>query len=257
MQWAEPKCVGEAPAKRSGHSLSVVGTNAYVFGGCDQKLPPGPTNDLFVLRFTSGDYEWERRKVEGTAPMARYRHTATVFDATKILIFGGFKSGSNRFNDVHVLDTVSLSWLQPIDDNCTATPRGNHIPVDAKTAKDVPSPRGSHSACLLGEKLYIFGGYGGFGYKRQDFNDTYALDIKSWKWEKIQTRGKPPPPRSGHSACIVNHRIFVYGGWNCHDQFNDLWVLDTNGEGKLIFWGAYYRLDACQVIPYRLVLRFH
>ena len=55
----------------------------------------------------------------------------------------------------------------------------------------------------------------------------YALDIDSWKWAKIQPKGKGPEKRSGHQACGVESSLYVFGGWNSTTQFADLHILDT------------------------------
>jgi dynein heavy chain, axonemal len=49
--------------------------------------------------------------------------------------------------------------------------------------------RGSHAAALVGRKVFIFGGYGGEGYARKDFNDLYALDVDTFDWEPIEVSG--------------------------------------------------------------------
>ena len=41
-------CV-QVPAKRSGHSFTVVESTGYLFGGVPQARPPGPTNEMFKL----------------------------------------------------------------------------------------------------------------------------------------------------------------------------------------------------------------
>lgn len=90
-----------------------------------------------------------------------------------------------------------------------------------------PHPRGAHAAVALGGSLLVFGGYGGPGYSRRDFNDLHALDLASWAWTKLETTGEPPAPRSGHQAVAVKDKLYVMGGWNSMAQFHDVWVLDT------------------------------
>lgn len=43
-----------------------------------------------------------------------------------------------------------------------------------KPWKGCPDPRGSHSGSLIGNSLVVFGGYGGPGFSRRDFNDVYV-----------------------------------------------------------------------------------
>lgn len=47
-----------------------------------------------------------------------------------------------------------------------------------KPWKGCPDPRGSHSGSLVGNSLIIFGGYGGPGFSRRDFNDIYVRFTK-------------------------------------------------------------------------------
>lgn len=90
----------------------------------------------------------------------------------------------------------------------------------------VPQCRGAHTATLVGDKMYVFGGYGGNGYGRTDFNDLHAVDLIHWKWEEIQTEGEKPEPRSGHQTCLVGEQLFVIGGWNSFKQFQDIFIFD-------------------------------
>jgi dynein heavy chain len=77
-----------------------------------------------------------------------------------------------------------------------------------------PSPRGAHSATLIGKNVYVFGGYGGMGYGRRDLNDLHMLDIETWKWSKITPKGKGPDKRSGHQATACDNSLYVFGGKN-------------------------------------------
>ena len=53
--WAQPEAKGEVPPGRSGHTMTVLGDKAYMFGGCDEDLPPGPTNALYRLHLSPPD----------------------------------------------------------------------------------------------------------------------------------------------------------------------------------------------------------
>ena len=49
MTWSHPACAGNAPTKRSGHTVTLVGEYLYIFGGNDFRKPPGPKNEMFKL----------------------------------------------------------------------------------------------------------------------------------------------------------------------------------------------------------------
>ena len=59
------------------------------------------------------DLEFTKLNIPGTGPLPRWRHTATLFENTQILIFGGFHTTDHRLNDVWVFDTISNTWQQP------------------------------------------------------------------------------------------------------------------------------------------------
>eukprot|EP00904_Undaria_pinnatifida_P003126 jgi/Undpi1/12814/HiC_scaffold_7.g02481.m1 len=96
-----------------------------------------------------------------------------------------------------------------------------------KPWKGCPDPRGSHSGSVIGNSLLVFGGYGGPGFSRRDFNDVYMLDMSTWEWVGIEPTGELPEPRSGHQTVVVKDTLYVCGGWNSVQQFDDLFILDT------------------------------
>lgn len=87
LVWSQPRCIGDVPSKRSGHSLTIVKSGvAYLFGGnpdlvvcvrrsvpnaffsfsltstprantgCDARRPPGPSNELYKLDMSNREY---------------------------------------------------------------------------------------------------------------------------------------------------------------------------------------------------------
>ena len=60
---------------------------------------------------------------------------------------------------------------------------------------------------LIGSQMYVFGGYGGAGFARRDFNDVSVLDLETWEWRTVECRGEHPEPRSGHQVKCIFHLI--------------------------------------------------
>jgi dynein heavy chain len=224
MTWVTPKCLGESPSRRSGHSFCLVGDLVYLFGGNDLRRPPGPNNDLFKLDTSSAEFYWSKVEANGRLPEPRSNHTTVVY-GNKVILFGGFRNSSTRYNDIWILDTSTDEWSQP-HVGLTETKSDGEV-IFKRVWSDVPSPRGSHSATLIGSQMYIFGGYGGGGYSRKDFNDMSVLDLDTWEWRPIEATGSFPDPRSGHQAVAVQEKIYVIGGWNSMVQFDDMYVFDT------------------------------
>jgi dynein heavy chain len=227
------------PKPRSSHTLTVVGTNAFLFGGMtDVKQVEGdepvddcaqPSNELFCLDVSNKtNMEWKRITDTDDAPLPRWRHSATLFDNTQILVFGGFASSDHRLNDVWVFDAVAYKWSQPnAQHNQEAA-----IPFQLTNNHwaNVPPPRASHTATLIGEHVYIFGGYGGMGYGRRDLDDLYSLDVNRWVWSKVAPKGLAPEKRCGHQACAIERKIYIFGGSSSSTQFYDVYILDTEQE---------------------------
>ncbi len=68
--------------------------------------------------------------------------------------------------------------------------------------------------------MYIFGGYDG----KVRFGDLYKCNLKSgsYKWRRIEGEGVAPLNRFGHTACLFEHSMFIFGGWNGHDTMDDI-----------------------------------
>lgn len=218
------------PCSRSGHTFTMIGSNGFLFSGCNHSKEKnmGPIDDMYQLKLTTkdGPYGWHRIGYTN-GPKPRWGHTMTAVD-TKLILFGGFYSSSNRFNDLWLFNSITMTWTQPVDESTIFTPRGNHVVVKSAWP-DCPSPRGGHSACLYQENmLLVFGGYGGTGYSRRDFDDFYILDLKSYSWKKPMVKGVPPGKRSGHQAAVAKKEMFIFGGWNSTTQFGDVYVLDLD-----------------------------
>lgn len=88
----------------------------------------------------------------------------------RILMVGGFKSSSERLEDLWVYSSVSRQWEEM-------------IPRDNGSASF--SPRGGHSACRIGSHLWIYGGYGGALHSCKDLEDLCVLDLESWRWIEV------------------------------------------------------------------------
>jgi dynein heavy chain len=224
------------PSARSCHTLTVVGTNAFLFGGLvehtilniedEADYAALPTNDVFLLKLsTNTNLEWTKLHLSNPKPLPRWRHSATVFNNTQIFIFGGYHSSDQRLNDVWIFDSVGRQWHQPNPEHNAEA----QIPHQLTNIvwPNVPSPRAGHSATLVGDNIYIFGGYGGMGYSRRDLDDLYIFNTIHMTWSKVQAKGSAPDKRSGHQACAVEKKIYIFGGSNSAMQFTDLYTLDT------------------------------
>ncbi len=72
-------------------------------------------------------------------------------------------------------------------------------------------------------RLLIFGGYDG----KKNHNELHILDIENLKWSWGETWGCEPEARNGHSATVVDNKMYVIGGWLGSGTFasNDVYIL--------------------------------
>lgn len=223
------------PCPRSGHTLTMVGSSGFLFGGiCKDPLAPcnageskgRPLDELHVAHIGKAEIQWCRLHLpKDLRPLARWRHSACLINETQIVIFGGHHAPNLRLNDLWIFDSISMEWTQP---GVPQTPGIMSSESYSRLSQHcVPSARGGHTASVIGRYIYVFGGYGGHGYARKDHDDVHRLFVDSWTWSRVETKGKKPEKRCGHGATAVEKHLFVWGGWNASTQFSDVFVLDV------------------------------
>ncbi|KAI1278931.1 hypothetical protein F5Y07DRAFT_58139 [Xylaria sp. FL0933] len=216
-QWSRALPAGPRPSGRYGHSLNIVGSKIYIFGGQVEGYFMNDLSafDLNQLQMPNNQWEILIKNSEnggtstGKAPPARTNHSMITYN-DKMYLFGG-TNGFQWFNDVWCYDPPTNKWSQL---DCIGY---------------IPSPREGHSAALIDDVMYIFGGRTEEG---ADLGDLAAFRISSRRWYTFQNMGPTPSPRSGHSMTAVGKSIVVVGGEpsSATNQVNDLslvYVLDT------------------------------
>ena len=128
-----------------GHTFNAVGEDKMTlvaFGGTSGRAFL-VWDDLLLYDVARGT--WTSPRLAGAAPGPRYRHSACSVPGPhtrQLLIWGGYSSAGNEqpFADVHVLDVETQMWSTP---KCTGDP----MPGLAQ-----------HTATIVGQRLYVFGG---------------------------------------------------------------------------------------------------
>ncbi|PFH56792.1 hypothetical protein XA68_15975 [Ophiocordyceps unilateralis] len=210
--WSLALPAGPRPAGRYGHSLNILGSKIYIFGG---QVEGSFMNDLSAFdlnQLQKPSNRWEIL-VPGEAstkvPAPRTNHSMVTYN-DRMYLFGG-TNGFQWFNDVWCYDPSGNSWTQL---DCIGY---------------IPAPREGHAAALVDDVMYVFGGRTEEG---SDLGDLAAFRISSRRWYTFQNMGPSPSPRSGHSMTTVGKSIVVLGGEPsaAASTINDLgilYVLDT------------------------------
>ncbi|XP_054746581.1 host cell factor-like isoform X3 [Anastrepha obliqua] len=233
---------GSAPCPRLGHSFTIVGERIFLFGGLANESDdpknniPKYLNDLYILETRgvhSHNGKWIMPKTYGESPPPRESHTGVAFtskNANKLnlLIYGGM-SGC-RLGDLWLLDVDSMTWSKP------------------RTRGHAPLPRSLHSATMICNKMYVFGGWvpllmnDSKATTEREWkctNTLAVLDLDSMTWENVTVDTVDedvPRARAGHCAVGIQSRLYVWSGrdgyrkaWNNQVRVccKDLWYLEV------------------------------
>jgi hypothetical protein len=141
------------------HARALFGTISNHFSVLSQTM--------FPLAVYAHSYTWRAVQTHGIAPQQRANHSSALLEdvsngvtTSNLFVFGGW-NGSERLNDIHVLDTTSSTW---------STPRVTGVK---------PHPRAGMTLTALRGRLYLFGGS---GTSSKCFDDLQVLDRKEMAW---------------------------------------------------------------------------
>ena len=134
---------------------------------------------------------------DGHRPETREGGTLTAVDG-KLYLFGG--RCRKLFNDVKVLDPLSLRWEEP---------------ALQATIGGLPEPRVNHTAVAFEGSLVIYGGCEKFNdilQIRNCFPLVHCFDTRKLTWSSVKPVGRGPEPRRCHCACVVGKLMLFFGG---------------------------------------------
>ncbi|XP_077277912.1 host cell factor isoform X1 [Temnothorax americanus] len=205
-QWFVPSTKGDIPPGCAAYGFVVDGTRIFVFGGMVEYGKY--SNELYELQ--ASRWEWKRLRPKPPKheppPCPRLGHSFTLI-GNRVFLFGGLanesddpKSNIPRYlNDLYTLELLpngQTAWDVPQTHGHAPPPRESHTGVaytDRTTGKSWLVIYGGMSGCRLG--------------------DLWFLDVDSMTWNKPVVHGPTPLPRSLHTATLIGHRMYVFGGW--------------------------------------------
>ncbi|CAG7721393.1 unnamed protein product [Allacma fusca] len=228
------------PCPRLGHSFTLINNVVYLFGGLANESEDPKNNipryldDLWALELKPNNSVcWDRPTTFGTAPSPRESHTAVSYveedgSRPRLIIYGGM-SGC-RLGDLWMLHLDTMEWSKP------------------SVSGTIPLPRSLHSATLIGNKMYIFGGWvplvlddlkttTNHEKEWKCTNSLACLNLESMSWENVQMDALDesiPRARAGHCAIAIHNRLYIWSGrdgyrkaWNNQVCCKDLWYLEV------------------------------
>ncbi|CAG8559980.1 10531_t:CDS:2, partial [Acaulospora morrowiae] len=200
LTWTKPSTSGSVPSPRRAHTAAYYNECIYVFGGGDGARA---LNDVHVLKISDlNNLEWKKLELKGRPPISRGYHTSNLV-GNKLVVYGG-SDGHECFSDVHVLDLEKSTWTQ----------------IDVANSHK----RLSHTATQVGSYLFVVCGHDGGKYT----SEVQLLNLVTMEWETRKVYGTPPSGRGYHTTVLYDSRLFVFGGYDGHTVFDDVYVLDLS-----------------------------
>lgn len=217
---------------------AAVNGYIYVMGGVTGTLDnPVKTNKVYKWDSLNPSSDW----VEVDSMPSEYLSYAAAAIGDYIYVFGGLSdpnSGlpANYSNNFMRYDTVGDSWEQ------------------LNTTPQMPHARRCHALVTEGNNLYLVGGFykeddGAGGINNVDLRDIHVIDTSDLAsgWTQLADL---PMDCAGHSAALVNSKIYVVGAWTLDGVKYDVMeyniatnssrILKRGGNSACIGWPRYW-----------------
>ncbi|XP_077319735.1 uncharacterized protein LOC143942355 [Lithobates pipiens] len=179
-KWTALIAVGKVPTL-SYHSATIYQRELYVFGGLCPQVGSDSGSCTNALYIFNPEYKiWYQPIVEGSRPVPRYGHSATLL-RNRLLIFGGRRSPTPIYlNDLYILDLGYMEFST----------------VSFPSSAERPSPRCFHAAMQVTDyKLLVHGGCSASGALK----DAFIFNLDKMSWNAIKFGVSTQLPRAGHS----------------------------------------------------------
>eukprot|EP00002_Diphylleia_rotans_P040670 TRINITY_DN9704_c0_g1_i4.p1 TRINITY_DN9704_c0_g1~~TRINITY_DN9704_c0_g1_i4.p1 ORF type:complete len:629 (-),score=92.08 TRINITY_DN9704_c0_g1_i4:240-2126(-) len=181
-------------------SLVVHDKAMYAFGGYNG------THLDDLARFQFDRKEWISLHPIDVRPPPRHSHTAVVFQDS-IYIYGGITTRSCILSDIYTYSIKRNQW------------------IEKKANGEVPKPRWGHSAVVIGDRMYIFGGLSNNG---EYLNDIFSYTFDTSTWNQVEVhQGQLPHPRHFHTCVAHGTCFYIFGGYGATGVSNDFWEFDV------------------------------
>ena len=211
----EPHVPVELSGKiRTAHSVTLVGSEIYVFGGISTARYVR-TKSIFAFNVVLKRWRLIElpRVIAGLSNFSLASHTATLVHDC-IIFIGGIIGmvGDVRSRFVFQYDLVLEKFTE-------VETHGN--PKQLRVVY--------HSADALPESDNIIVFSGDMGGGNSNNHPLYTFNAITMTWIKQTWTGKVPVTRSLHATCMVGHRLYIFGGFTRRlEVLNDLHILDCS-----------------------------
>lgn len=224
------------PVEITSFGAAKLGNTLYVYGGhtggAHSYSNKAQNNRLLALNLYHVDQGWK-----DVSTGERLQGLGMVAYDKRLIMVGGFtaqnaegeKQDLHSQSNVRVFDTSNSTWSE---------------------LAPLPEPRSSHDVALIGDTVYVVGGWNMQGEGNTKWHDTaWAMNLKASKPEWVELP-KPSFVRRAVAAIAHQGKLFVVGGMNesgsptkqvsIFDPASKSWkeVAEIQGEQSMAGFGA-------------------
>ncbi|KAL0215010.1 hypothetical protein P9112_007194 [Eukaryota sp. TZLM1-RC] len=220
---------GTPPPARSFQSAAILEDNLYVFGGESDSVSLG---DFYKLNLKT--FQWSLIE-SSPSPSPRFASSLCVYGSTCLILYGGAVRLPEPDRDktgypIHYLNDL---WVY-------------NVPLDSWTRVEIPEPYAGtygHSLTVVGDSLFVFGGFNEKGRNDQlfeirfdlasSFDSTCSVVSRAFL-NPISPVSLRPSPRHFHLAFSFEAGnkallgIFGGTGGQSGSESNDFWIYDPS-----------------------------
>ncbi|XP_047500255.1 kelch domain-containing protein 10-like [Penaeus chinensis] len=259
--WASEGCT---PTGRSGHRISCTESFLFCVGGYHPDH--GPLQDVWRLNLSTG--EWEKLSSSSSTPGETVSHCLVSTEDELLLFGGtSFPFGSSIGVDVHACDKRTGEW-RALESHGETPPAlygqasrrvgdyvytvggtsGYHFSLHAHALHlptgtwsslatndlfkgEEPSGRYRAEIGVVPGRIVVVGGAAASSVYPLD--EVPVLDVDTGKWAVKKTNPDPlvhahPSPRRCHAAVQRGKDLYIIGGTDGTEIFDDVWKLDLH-----------------------------
>lgn len=239
---------GKFPREVASSCVVLDRGNLIVFGGSGYPFGYVNSNKLFICNLkkkkwvlkTENASSEDESEFEGAVPIPPpgYGQSVVLSPDREIYIFGG-TTGLKFNSHLHRFSFTKCEW--------------EHLIYD----EECPCPRYRHEAVSDGVRFFVIGG----GIGNSDPRDEFSLEkVHSFHFEKQQwtqhtcqpctSTREFPNPRRCHGCVIWGGHIYICGGYDGTDIFDDIWSLDLSSFqwkklNRVLPYPVFFSLSCC------------
>lgn len=186
--WQRRVCTGECPPHLSSSASCLIGQRMFIFGG-RSTIRADWLNCLYSLDLET--FAWtdcgSRAQAQPTHPIGSEKGVAWSYNG-RLYVFCGY--GQSLVEQLSRLLDRQRDLQLVADERWPRLGWNNQLvefnPSDNTWrwpcyAGECPAARSEHQGALMGDKLYVFGGYDG----EERRNDLFTLDMRKSEWHRV------------------------------------------------------------------------